>query len=384
MKSRLFCFILLLSACYTLHAQISPESCNVAHSDSCWHFTFEYNTPDIPPSDGMLVVTHLCTPDTCISSTTRHYQGKRYNKRYIKRYGNAPRLSPTGWEACTISIPETAINDTVYGITYCEYYNRNGCSTSCDTLSICMPPVPSMSCHRAEPARSIADHIATEHPYVKNISHYTPLSKENAGQADITPSIVRYTTNSSKLNPAYLQNAESIEELMGIIEEVLSDSTTTIEAIQFVGYTSSDGSEDSNKGLGYARAKAIRDHIKKAHHLPDSIFEIADGGRSNHRSPARRMACCTGIYYNNTPDSTALALNEIIDELINNPKPDYRKMIDELKNHKNDPRVLNLQGVIEYHRHHRHAAEKAFRKAAEMGDEQALVNLNIIENEKKR
>jgi hypothetical protein len=45
---------------------------------------------------------------------------------------------------------------------------------------------------------------------------------------------------------------------------------------------------------------------------------------------------------------------------------------------------LNLQGVIEYRRHHRHAAERAFTRAAEMGDEQALVNLSIIENEKNR
>ena len=104
----------------------------------------------------------------------------------------------------------------------------------------------------------------------------------------------------------------------------------------------------------------------------------------NNKEITPRIACCTGIYYNNKPDSTALALNEIVDELINNPNPDYRKMIDELKKYKDDPRVLNLQGVIDYRRHHRHAAERAFTKAAEMGDEQALVNLRIVESNRKR
>lgn len=433
MKTNILFFTLLTFMCATSGAQITPERYNATHSDSCWHFTFDYNTPQMPSNDGMLVVTHLCTPDTCISSATRHYQGKRYNRRYVKRYGNSPELSSTGWDMCTLSIPENAISDTLYGITYCEYNDRRGCHKSYDTVAICMPKAPSMSCHRVESIRSIADHIAMEHPHVRKMSRYTPLNNSNASSMNITPSVVRYVTNSSKLNPGYLQNAESIEELMDIINEVLADSTTTIEAVQIAGYTSPDGLETADKGLGYARARAMRDHIKKKHHLPDSIFEIADGGKNwemiyndiratkladceelismlkeekspqkretmlkryengtlyrellERMFPAHRIACCTGIYYNNKEDSTTHALNRIVDELINNPHPNYRELIDELKQYGNDPRVLNLQGVMEYRRHHRHAAEQAFIKAAEMGDEQALVNLRIIENNRNR
>jgi hypothetical protein len=46
--------------------------------------------------------------------------------------------------------------------------------------------------------------------------------------------------------------------------------------------------------------------------------------------------------------------------------------------------VLNLEGVIEYRQHHRHSAEQAFIKAAQMGDEQASVNLKILEMNKER
>lgn len=433
MKLRRTVLMFSALAFVTSQAQISPEQYNAVHSDSCWYFTFDYNTPKMPSNEGMLVVTHLCTPDTCISSGTRHYQGKRYNRRYIKRNGSSPDLSPTGWNRCTISMPETAVNDTLYGITYCEYNGKNGCSQSYDTVMICMPEAPSMSCHRVQPAMSIADHIATEHPHVKSMRHYIPLSNDNAEGISITPHMVRYVTNSSKLDPEYLQNANTIEGIMSIINDVLADSTTTVESVQFVGYTSPDGSEASNKGLGLARAKAVRDHIKKEHHLPDSIFEVADGGRNwqmiykdieslglpdtdelveklkaekspyrreamlkrydggrlyrdllDRMFPAHRMACCTGIYYSNDPDSTAVAINRIVDELINNPAPDYDKLIAELKRYRDDPRVLNLQGVAEYRRHHRLAAERAFTKAAEMGDEQALVNLRILENNRNR
>ena len=94
------------------------------------------------------------------------------------------------------------------------------------------------------------------------------------------------------------------------------------------------------------------------------------------------MACCTGVYYSKLPDSTSVSLNRIVNELVNNPNPDYRRLIAELKQYNNDPRALNLQGVIDYRRHRRHAAEKAFAKAASMGDEQASVNLQIVESNK--
>ena len=94
------------------------------------------------------------------------------------------------------------------------------------------------------------------------------------------------------------------------------------------------------------------------------------------------MACCTGIYYRNSPDSIAQAINEIVDELLYTPSPNYEMLIAKLKHFTNDARALNLEGVLEYRRHRRHAAEKAFAKAAKLGDTQALLNLEIVENEK--
>ncbi|MBO7301235.1 MAG: hypothetical protein J6U58_00825 [Bacteroidaceae bacterium] len=432
MRQKIIFTVILSAMIFIAQAQISPEQYSATHSDSCWYFTFDYPTPKISSNTGMVIVTHLCTPDTCISSATRHLQGKRYARRYIKRYGT-DSIPDNNWNSCCIAIPETAINDTIYGVTYCEYSNRKNSYQTYDTVAICMPQTPPMSNHRVTPARSIADHLAMEHPHVKSIRYYTPLTAENAKEMDVTPSVVRYRTNSNKLNTEYLMNANNIDELMSIIDDVLSDSTTHLEAIQFVGYTSPDGSEKNSTDLGYARAAALRNHVMRHHHLPDSIFEVADGGNNwnfiyddirsmNIRGgeelitklkaepssqkreiilkrydggrlytqltdkmfPAHRIACCTGIYYQNDPDSTAIALNEIVDELTNNPHPDYRKLINRLKHYRDDPRVLNMQGVLEYRRHHRHAAEKAFTKAAAMGDEQALTNLRIVEANKRK
>ena len=428
MKQRLHITALLVAICSIASAQFVPEDYTAVHSDSSWYFTFDYDTPKPGTDEGMLIVTHLCTPDTCVSTAERHIQGKRYTKRYVKRHNTLPALQKHGPSSCTLVLPEDAVGDTMYGVTYCEYSNRRGTKFTCDTFTICLPQCPPMSCHRVAPAKSFADHIAAEHPHIRSIRYYTPLTSSNAPDMDITPNVVRYTSNSSKLAPEYLNNAQSIEEMMAIIDEILTDSSTTLQSIQIAGYTSPEGYEDKETQRGLNRAIAMRDHIRKHHSLPDSIFEVAGGGRNwniiyndiketkipgadelitrlkaepnesarermlkqydngalysrlqSHYFPAHRIACCTGIYYHNVPDSAAMALNSIVDELMNNPSPDYRRLLQRLKPYSNDPRALNLQGVIEYRCHHRHAAERAFAKAARMGDEQALTNLKIIE-----
>ncbi len=428
MKQKVIIATLLVIVCNVAKAQFAPEEYTAVHSDSSWYFTFDYNTPKPASGEGMVIITHLCTPDTCISSAERHIQGKRYTKRYIKRHNRQPVLHKHGPSSCTLVLPEEAINDTIYGITYCEYSDRRGTEFTYDTFEISLPECPPLSCHRVNANKSIANHIAAEHPHIKSIRYYTPLTSSNAPEMNITPNVVRYTSNSSKLDPQYLNNAKSIDEIMSIIGEIIEDSTTTLESVQIAGYTSPEGYEDKATQRGLNRAIAMRDHIRKHHHLPDSIFETAGGGRNwniiyndiketkipqaddlikqlkeepnesirermlkqydngelykelqARYFPAHRIACCTGIYYSNSTDSAAIAINRIVDELINNPAPKYNKLLEELKLYKNDPRALNLEGVIEYRRHHRHAAERAFAKAARMGDEQALTNLEIIE-----
>ena len=428
MKQKFTIAALLVAVCSTAGAQFAPEDYTAIHSDSSWYFTFDYDTPKPGSDEGMLIITHLCTPDTCISSAERHIQGKRYTKRYIKRHNRLPALQKHGPSSSTLVLPEKDVSDTMYGVTYCAYSDRYGTEFTYDTFAVYLPDCPPMSCHRVAPNKSIADHIAAEHPHIKSIRYYTPLTSSNAPEMQVTPNIVRYTSNSSKLNPEYLNNAQSIDDMMNIIGEILSDSTTTLESVQITGYTSPEGYEDKATARGLNRAIAMRDHIRKHHSLPDSIFEVAGGGRNwniiyndimetntpgaeelvtllkeeksetarekmlkqyNNGAlykelqerffPAHRIACCTGMYYRNGVDSTAMVLNEIVDELTENPSPDYEKMLKRLKPYKDDPRALNLQGVIEYRRHHRHAAEKAFAKAARMGDMQALTNLEIIE-----
>lgn len=417
-------------AARSMPAQITPENYSVEHKDSNWYVTLDYDVEKIPSKDGMLFITHICSPDTCISSAVKHFHGKKFSKQYVKRYGYLPNLHSHGNTQSMVTLPEEYAGDTLLGITYCEYNRNNRNITyTLDTMEIALPAAPPLSCHNVDAATTIADHIAQEHPYVKRISRYTPQGKEIGPDAK---QIVRYRSNSPLLDSKYLNNAQNIEELTYIINQIMADSSTTVEAVQLVGYTSPTGDEASNSTLGYKRAMALRDHIRRHHHLPDSIFEIADGGRNwpliykdiamldipdgdsliarLQREPSgekreimlrnyhngelyrelsgtafakQRGTSVNAIYYHNLPDSAAIAINNIVNELTNNPTPDYHKMAHELRKYKDDARAINLQGVIDYRRHRLHAAEKAFEKAARMGDEQAIRNLLIVKREKE-
>ena len=420
---------ILAAICGLACAQVTPSRYKTAHSDSCWYFTFDYNTPKVASNEGMLIITHVCTPDTCISSGERHVQGRKYSKQFVKRYGYAPETVKKSTHQCTIAIPEEAASDTVWGVTYCEYSGKNGTMFECDTITMCLPGTPPMSCHRRKPRESFADHLSREHPVVKNIRYYTPIETNENKHIHNAPVVATYTTGSSLLDPSYLNNAQTTEQFMEILGNILSDSTTTLNAVQLIGY-SSPGEQQTK--LGESRAAALRNHIRSHHNIPDSLFEINNGEYNWERLyseitksgisgsdtlvnalkkepsarrreeiikkyangklyseleknvfPQHRAVCCSGIFYQNKPDSAAMTINDIVDELIYNPQPDYSALIEQLKQYRNDPRVLNLVGVIEYKRHHRHAAEKAFTKAAAMGDEQAITNLMILEANKE-
>ncbi len=425
---RIFPALLTLLVSVNTTAQISPDSYSVEHKDSNWYVTLDYEIEKMPSKDGMVLISHICNPDTCITSATKHFQGKKFAKQYVKKYGYVPSLHSHGSNRCTFAVPEECASDTLLGITYCEYSNTGDeISFALDTVEIPLPGIPALCCHRVDNTLTIADHIAKTHPYVKHIRHYTPLDNKSE-VADGSRQIVRYYTNSPLLNIDYMSNDINIDELMSVIKSIMADSASTVEAIQIAGYTSPESAESNSTQLGYQRAIALRNHIRKHHNLPDSIFEIADtkrnwqqiykditmlgipGGdslvtalKSEPSSTRREMllqkyrngevynelarvsfakhrgASVNAIYYSNLPDSAAMAINHIVNELINNPSPDYNALTRELKAYRNDPRAINLQGVIDYRRHRIHAAEQAFKRAAEMGDEQANRNLIILQ-----
>lgn len=432
MRQKSFTTFAALLLCVMAHA-ISPDSCNVVHRDSCWYITMNYNIDKIPNNDELQLTSIICSPDTCISDTTRNFQGRRFTRRFRNKYGYTPRITVHGAHNCTVILPEHMAADTVTGITHALYTTPYGSTTQADTVPIALPECIPVCCRPIVAMLTAGDRLANKKPYIRPISEYSILRGDSAHIPLHETNHVRYAINSSHIDSQYLGNAATIDSLENAIMTLLADSNTVIESIQIVGYTAPDHNDTMTPQLGYRRAAAMRNHLQHSCNLPDSIFEIADGGKNWHQiysdikskgladsdsllkilrsennsnkrvailrrfnngnhyraisgenSALQRGACCTRIYYHNRPDSITEGLNEIVTELISNPRPDYEKLREKLKIYGNDPRTINLRGVIDYRQHRRHAAEKSFLEAAMQGDEQAAINLEIMESLKHR
>ena len=431
MKRKTLLFAMLLMVAAILQARIIvPDNYTVVHSDSSWHITMSYYVDDIPDNQQLVLSSSICCPDTCVSDTTKCFQGKKYRKAFLKEFGYTPALSAPGVVRCTMSIPETMVSDSLIAVTNCTVQDKNGYFTESDSLYIHLPQASPLSCHRVSDALTDADRVAYRHRCIFPMRYYQVLDENNLPPYNESCFAVNYRPASYVLENSYMQNANIVDTLANLITSMLADSMAQIEVIQLVGYSSPENSERNVNRLGLQRAGSLRDKLKYHCNLPDSVFEIIDGGRNweliyesvgggdvasgdsmvailrAEKAPARRetlirgmmngdilkhlskerlqnqrQACCARIYYQNKPDSVATELNKVVNELMTNETPDYDSLRNELSKYSDDARALNLLGVIDYREHRRNAAKRAFGTAALMGDEQAMTNLLIITRE---
>lgn len=405
---------------------VHPESYDIEHSDSSWYVTVNYRIAEMPSNDELILLSRICCPDTCINDSVRRFQGRRYAKRYARRHGHRPILHSAGKNSITFVVPEEHASDTLTGITYCEYTTHDGTTGYIDTTQIILPPPTPLCCRPVHRMQTTADRYAATHPYVCSMQAYSPLDGGSAHIPTNPATHIYFAMNSPLFEPSYCNNAATIDSLASTIITLASDPCSRIEAIQIIGYTAPDRRDETTPRLGYKRATALRNHLQRRCNLPDSLFEVADGGKhwhmiysrlhamnnnssdslarllQNEKSPKKRIAllrtfnggktykalaadsihtqcgaCCARIYYHNLPDSGMQRLNSIVAELKNNPAPDYDSLCNILMKHENDPRAQNIIGVIEYRRHRNAAAAKAFHKAALMGDSQATTNIEL-------
>lgn len=425
--SALLSIILINSAIARI---ITPDSYTVTHNDSSWYVTINCYIDDIPDDEQLTLTCCICCKDTCVSDTTRCFQGKKFQKQFNKRNGNTPPLAHIGMQHCQISIPEEMVNDTLVAVTVCRMESNDGSITENDSTYVFLPPVSPLCCHRVNLVRTMADRIADIHRNIFPIKYYESLTFDNLPAYNQSNFAVNFRPGSHMLENGYMENAAIADSLSNIINTLLSDSLSQIEVIQIIGFTAPDNTDSKARDLGLRRAAAFRNKLKFYCNLHDSIFEITDGGRNweliydaissnvdsgdsiirrlrsekipekresllrtlgngniyrmlnNGMMNNQRQACCARIYYYNKPDTVAAELNKVVDELANEKNPDYRRLRQKLKTYGNDPRAINLQGVIDYREHRRNAAKKAFGTAAMMGDEQAMTNLLIISQER--
>ena len=183
----------------------------------------------------------------------------------------------------------------------------------------------------------------------------------------------------------------------------------------------------SNERLAGARAQVLKEYVNRYMQLPDSLYEVANGGEAwgelrdmveassfdckermldiidNTPDPNRRewlLRHLEGgrpfaemlksvfteqrnsgymrVYYTSVPDSNAIKINQA-QQLIE--REDYEGAIALLQPIQDDKRSLNTLATAYYRNGDKDHALTLFKQAAEFGDKMAIQNMRNIEND---
>lgn len=95
----------------------------------------------------------------------------------------------------------------------------------------------------------------------------TAYSQENRSEI-----FVDFRVNSTQIDPAYGNNAERLQEITTVLEDILNDTTMEVLQLSFCGTASPEGSYQLNKRLAQGRLEALEKMVRSKVAVPDSII----------------------------------------------------------------------------------------------------------------
>lgn len=87
---------------------------------------------------------------------------------------------------------------------------------------------------------------------------------------------IRFLVSTSRIDPSYMHNADSLKRIIEWIEEVQRDSMVDIVSVEFCGAVSPEGSVRFNRYLSNARLSALEKYIRNRIDIPEDIITRND------------------------------------------------------------------------------------------------------------
>ena len=298
-----------------------------------------------------------------------------------------------------------------------------------------VPPV--LVLHSVEDNTGKAGALQQENPLLEHISQYRPYDRTRVLLKDKGALFVYFPVNKSSIHHDFRGNAEVLDRIVDITRQIMADTTSTVCRIQIVGMASVDGSVSRNERLAGARAQALKQYIQEKVEMPDSFFEVANGGEAwadfrsqisdlvdnttnadtikalqraihiidtekdlnyrevclrrldggktyayikKHLLPDQRNSGYLRIYYDYVPDANAPVINRAI-ELVHQKR--YDEALPLLRSMQGDARSWNALGVALWETGDHAAALNYFKIAAQQGNADAQSNFGEVEQTKK-
>ena len=89
---------------------------------------------------------------------------------------------------------------------------------------------------------------------------------------------VYFPLNDSEIKESYQENTAALNTIKGYIHDILSNPFSEIRRITITGMASIEGKSAYNINLAERRALALKNYMQQEVALPDSVFEIVNGG----------------------------------------------------------------------------------------------------------
>ena len=103
------------------------------------------------------------------------------------------------------------------------------------------------------------------------ILFFMGLIPTHAQQEQQTEICIDFRLNSHRIEPAYMNNAARLNEIMAAIEKLRNDSTHSIMQVTFTGVASPEGNYEVNRRLADSRLHTLEQYVRTHITLPDSL-----------------------------------------------------------------------------------------------------------------
>ncbi len=274
---------------------------------------------------------------------------------------------------------------------------------------------------------SVAERLAEVEKVLFPMTAYEPYSETMQVWREKGALKVFFPLDKSDLRRDYRDNGETLDKIVDILKQIYADDRSDVGKILIVGFASPEGPTLRNERLAGARAQVLKEYVNRYMQLPDSLYEVANGGEAwgelrdmveassfdckermldiidNTPDPNRRewlLRHLEGgkpfaemlksvfteqrnsgymrVYYTSVPDSNAIKINQA-QQLIE--REDYEGAIALLQPIQDDKRSLNTLATAYYRKGDKDQALAIFKQAAEFGDKMAIQNMRNIEND---
>ena len=126
----------------------------------------------------------------------------------------------------------------------------------------------------------VASELARRYPVLHHVSEYRPYDPTQPVSRARGALYVHFPMDSHTVDRDFRGNRTRLDSLMQLTAAIAMDTVSHVSCIQIIGMASPDGPRRRNERLAGRRVKALKDYLQQRVDIPDSIFEVINGGEA--------------------------------------------------------------------------------------------------------